>query len=179
MQEQQRRSRGDTSQLDPYDHAITLQYDDLGVWSYIWFIFFKFYYQFSTKISTYKYEFNISSEFFYFQNNHFLFLLSQQTSFVRCIMPQSNKRPRVQPQYVCSDHEEHHRPHVPVCDRQTSSSTRSSFNAVDFNIPDGEIFLRNYSNFNASQENLQNMGRGGSGSSSGRSGSNLPQYYDD
>jgi len=31
MQEQQRRSRGDTSQLDPYDHEITPQYDDLGV----------------------------------------------------------------------------------------------------------------------------------------------------
>jgi hypothetical protein len=78
-----------------------------------------------------------------------------------------------------SDHEEHRRPHVPVGDRQTSSSTRSTFNAADFNIPDGEIFLRNYNNFNASQENLQNMGRGGSGSSGGRSGSNLPQYYDD
>ena len=31
MQEQQRRSRGDTSQLDPYDHAITPQYYDFGV----------------------------------------------------------------------------------------------------------------------------------------------------
>ena len=31
MQEQQRRSRGDTSQLDPYDHEITPHYDDLGV----------------------------------------------------------------------------------------------------------------------------------------------------
>lgn len=31
MLEQQHRSRGDTSQLDPHDHAITPQYDDLGV----------------------------------------------------------------------------------------------------------------------------------------------------
>jgi hypothetical protein len=31
MQEQQRRSRGDTSQLIPYDHAVTPQYDDLEV----------------------------------------------------------------------------------------------------------------------------------------------------
>jgi hypothetical protein len=31
MLEQQRRSRGDTSQLEPYDHARTPQYDDFGV----------------------------------------------------------------------------------------------------------------------------------------------------
>jgi hypothetical protein len=129
----------------------------------------------------YKYEFNISLEFFYFQNNHFLFLSSQQPSMVRSIIPHLNKRSRLQPQPVRGDHEEHHRPHIPVCDRQTSSSTRSTINAADFNIPDGEIFLRNYSNYldNASQDNPQHMGRGGNRSSGGRSGSNLPQYYDD
>ena len=60
---------------------------------------------------------------------------------VRWIVPQSNKRPRLQPQSVRSDLEEHHRPHIPVGDRQTSSLTRSGNNAADFNIPDGELFF--------------------------------------
>jgi len=116
-------------------------------------------------------------------------------------MLQPNKRPRIQPQFVRSDHDEHHRPphihvggcqtssstrpffnaadnntpHIPIGDRHMSSSTRRVY-AADFNIPGGESFLKNYMD-NASQENAQNMGRGGNRSSGGRS--ELPQYYDD
>jgi hypothetical protein len=107
-------------------------------------------------------------------------------------MRQPNKRPRLEPQSVRSDHDEHHRPpHIPVGDRQMSSSMRPVFNAADtnaphipigdrhvssstrrvyaadFNIPGGESFLKNYMD-NASQGNRSSGGR-----------SEFPQYYDD
>ena len=44
------------------------------------------------------------------------------------IMSQPNTRPRLQPQLVHSDHDEHHIPRKPVGDHQMSSSTRPVFN---------------------------------------------------
>jgi len=43
-------------------------------------------------------------------------------------------------------------------------------NVVDFNIPEGERFLRTFDNYmdNASQENPQNIERGGNRSLGGR-----------
>jgi hypothetical protein len=78
-------------------------------------------------------------------------------------MRQPNKRPRLEPQSVRSDHDEHHRPpHIPVGDRQMSSSMRPVFNAADTNAPHIPIGDRHVSSstrpvFNAADTNAPHI----------------------